>query len=74
MVEDTQGMPQELFAAYAAIAGKAALRDGVYGPREALALDAQTDALFALGFLAIDAEGNVVLPRMRALIPAVFID
>jgi hypothetical protein len=72
MVEDTAGMSPALFEAYAILAAQAALHDGVYCHRDAFRSDALTEELFARGFLAFDAEGNVILPRLRLLIPSVF--
>jgi hypothetical protein len=72
MVEDTAGMSPALFEAYATLAAKAALHDGVYCRADAFLRDAHTDELFARGFLAVDEAGNIVLPRLRLLIPSVF--
>ena len=72
MREETAGMPAALFEAYAIVAAQAALHDGVYCRRDAFNGDAHTDELFARGYLAFDDEGNVVVPRVRALIPSIF--
>jgi hypothetical protein len=73
MLEDTVGLDAALFRAYATLAAKASHADGVYCHRDEFVPDAATDELFRRGFLAYDVEGNVIVPGIRRLIPAVFV-
>jgi hypothetical protein len=73
MIEQTAGMSPEVFKAYAIIVAKASHADGVYCPREEFVGDASTEELFRRGFLEYDADGNVIVPAIRKLIPTVFV-